>query len=83
MTDFISNQDIITTIAVMLNDVFGMKPLNSPSPNTSALICKIPMKTKLISKQNCIPLQLSPAQTGGCPGNMRLTMTLIQMYHNK
>jgi hypothetical protein len=44
---------------------------------------QIPMKTKLISKPNCIPLPLSSAQKGGCAGRMRLTMTLSQLYHNK
>jgi hypothetical protein len=55
-----------------------MKPLNSSSPNMGTFICKIPMKTNLTSKQNYIPLPLSPAQMGGCLGNMRLTMTLSQ-----
>jgi hypothetical protein len=60
-----------------------MKSLNSSSPNTRASICKIPKKTTFISKQNCIPLLRSSAQTDGCPDNMRLTMTLSQMYRNK
>jgi hypothetical protein len=36
------------------------------------------MNTKLISNQNYISLPLSPAQTGGYPGNMRLMMTSQQ-----
>jgi hypothetical protein len=41
------------------------------------------MKTKFVSKVNCIPLLLIPAPTGDCLGNMRLTMTLSQKYRNK
>jgi hypothetical protein len=45
MTEFTPNQDTTTTVVVTLNDVFGMKPLNSSSPNTSTSIYKIHMKT--------------------------------------
>jgi hypothetical protein len=46
--------------------------------NISTFICKIHMKTKLVSRQNCTPLLLSLAQTFGCPGNMLLTMRYSQ-----